>query len=43
MVEQCIEYSNKTSINKIKVNDIKSLINLSNSIRVVDNINIILI
>jgi len=43
MVKQCIEYSNKTSINKIKVNDIKSLINLSNSIRVADNINIILL
>jgi replication-associated recombination protein RarA len=43
MVELCIKYSNKTSINNIKINDIKSLINLSNSIRVVDNINIILL
>ena len=43
MVKECAEYSNKENINKIKVNDIKSLIDLSNSIRVVDNINIVLL
>lgn len=43
MVKECTEYLNKKNINKIKINDIKSLIGLSNSIRVVDNINIILL
>lgn len=43
MVKECAEYLNKKNINKIKVNDIKSLIDLSNSIRVADNINIVLL
>jgi replication-associated recombination protein RarA len=43
MVKECAEYLIKKNINKIKVNDIKSLIDLSNSIRVADNINIVLL
>jgi len=43
MVTECKEYSSKENIKKNTINDIKSLIVLSNSIRVVDNVNIILL
>ena len=43
MVKQCAEYSDSTSINTMKINDIKSLIHLSGSIRIISSINIVLL